>query len=84
MVRNNYSLFNQRLNFILSSTFLTQRSKEDKQAQTVSGGQIDPTLLTTRAQNPNHTIYAAPRPAVLPAYISRSRDIPPLRRPTRQ
>jgi hypothetical protein len=76
MVGNNYLLFNQRLNFSSSSTFLTQRSKEDKQAQTVSGGQIDPTLLTTRGQNPNHTIYAAPRPAVLPAYISRSLGFP--------
>ena len=84
MVGTKYLLFNQCLNFSSSSTFLTQRSKEDKQAQAVSGGRIDPTLLTTRGHNPNHTIYAAPRRAVLPTYISRSLDIPPLRRPTRQ
>ena len=81
MVESNYLLFNQRLNFSSSSTFLTQRSKEDKQAQTVSGGQIDPTLLTTRGQNPNHTIYAAPRQAIyprIPAIPATSRT---LRRP---
>src|SRR5579883_172167 len=84
MVGNNYLLFNQRLNFSSSSTFLSQRSKEDKQAQTVSGGQIDPTLLTTRGQKPKpHDIRGTP-PGHLPAYISRSLDIPPLRRPTRQ
>ena len=32
----------------------------------MSGGRIDPTLLTTRGQNPNHTIYAAPRQAIYP------------------
>src|SRR5579883_819035 len=76
MVGNNYLLFNQRLNFSSSSTFLTQRSKEDKQAQTVSGGRIDPTLLTTRGQKPKpHDIRGTP-PGHLPAYISRSRDTP--------
>jgi hypothetical protein len=76
MVGSNYLLFNQQFIFLSSSTFLTQRSKEDKQAQTVSGGQIDPTLLTTRGQKPKPHDIRGTSPGHLPTYISRSLGFP--------
>ena len=84
MVGNHYLSSIIGLFFSSSSTFLTQRSKEE-QAVSCRERRTDRSELVNHAWwNPNHTIYAAPRRAIYPRISAVPSTSHPLRRPTRQ